>query len=61
MSLESHLAELKRKHEALDAEIMQAQRNPGASQFDVQALKKRKLKLKDAIEKSRLRSKRSVA
>lgn len=59
MSLESHLAELKRKHEALDAEILQAQRQPGSSQFDLQALKKRKLRLKDEIERGRQR--RSVA
>lgn len=61
MSLESHLVELTRKHQALDAEISQAQRQPGSSQFDLQALKKRKLRLKDEIERSRTKSLRSVA
>lgn len=53
MSAKSHLAELQRKHQALDAEISAKQKAPSVSQLDLQALKKRKLRLKEQIERSR--------
>ncbi|MEL6979259.1 MAG: DUF465 domain-containing protein [Pseudomonadota bacterium] len=53
MSVKSHLEELKRKHQALDAEIVEKQRSPSVSQLDLQSLKKRKLRLKEQIERSR--------
>lgn len=55
MSVKSHLEELKRKHQALDAEITAKQKAPGVSQLDLQALKKRKLRIKEQIERSRMR------
>ena len=51
MSAKSHLEELKRKHQVLDAEIAAKQRAPGFSQLDLQTLKKRKLRLKEQIER----------
>ena len=51
MSLSSHLTELKRKHELLSHEVEQAQRSPGVDALHVASLKKRKLKLKEEIER----------
>ncbi len=56
MSLESHLQQLKRKHEALDARIATEQRRPGSDDIEVKTLKKQKLKLKEQIEKARSRA-----
>ena len=49
MSVESHLAELERRHEALDREIEAAQARPGIDDVEIVALKKRKMQLKDEI------------
>jgi hypothetical protein len=51
MSLETHLAELERKHRTLDAEIETAQQHSHADETRIAGLKRRKLKLKDAITK----------
>ncbi|CUH54258.1 DUF465 domain-containing protein [Shimia sp. R11_0] len=49
MSVTAHLAELKRKHEALSEQVEQEQRAPGSSDLDVADLKKQKLRLKEEI------------
>ena len=49
MSVESHLAELERRHEALKREINEAQTHPGVDEFEISALKRRKLQIKDKI------------
>lgn len=49
MSLESHLDQLVRKHEALKAQIALEQRRPAADETELKTLKKRKLKLKEQI------------
>lgn len=49
MSVESHLAELERRHEALKREIHEAQGHPGADEFEISVLKRRKLQIKDKI------------
>lgn len=51
MSLSSHLTELKRKHETLSHEVEETQRAPGADAMHLASLKKRKLKLKEEIER----------
>jgi hypothetical protein len=51
MSVSSHLAELKRKHEHLNIEVEEAQRAPGVDDLKISALKKQKLKLKEEIER----------
>lgn len=51
MSLGSHIEELRRKHATLKAEVEAAQRSPGADPYHVTDLKKRKLKLKEEIER----------
>ena len=53
MSLESHLSELERRHEALKREIEEAQTHPGFDDMEVAALKRRKLHVKDEIAKLR--------
>ncbi len=49
MSVESHLAELERRHEALKREIQEAQTHPGVDDLEIAALKRRKLHIKDEI------------
>ncbi len=49
MSVESHLAELERRHEALKREIQEAQTHPGVDELEITALKRRKLQIKDEI------------
>lgn len=51
MSLTSHIEELKRKHHELDREIAEAIARPSTDGIEVTRLKRRKLALKDAIEK----------
>jgi hypothetical protein len=49
MSLQSHLSELRRKHEALSSRIEQEQRQPAADDLGIASLKKEKLRLKEEI------------
>ncbi len=49
MALQAHLNELKKKHEAIDGEIVAAQTHPGVDALQVAALKRRKLRLKEEI------------
>lgn len=53
MSVESHLAELERRHEALKLEIQEAQSHPGFDDMEIVNLKRRKLHIKDEIAKLR--------
>ncbi len=54
MSLVTHLAELERKHRTLDTEIEHEQQHAHADESKIASLKRRKLKLKDAITKIRV-------
>jgi hypothetical protein len=49
MSLEAHLAELERRHRALDAEIAEARSHPSVDDLQIVELKRRKLLVKDEI------------
>jgi len=51
MSLQSHLTELERRHEALDREIAKEWGHPAVDEMKVAELKRRKLQLKDEIAK----------
>lgn len=51
MSLSSHLNELKKKHEHLKHEVEVAQRAPGFDELTLVELKKRKLRLKEEIQR----------
>ncbi len=54
MSVESHLAELERRHLALKKEIEEAMTHPGVDDLYLSDLKRRKLRVKDEI--ARLKS-----
>jgi hypothetical protein len=58
MAIQSHLAELERKHQALEQEINEALTHPSTDDLTVVELKRRKLYVKDEI--ARLRQEVSV-
>jgi hypothetical protein len=53
MALTAHLAELERRHQALEHEIESALTHPSIDALEVAELKRKKLKLKDEIERLR--------
>lgn len=53
MALQSHLAELERRHQALEKEIEQELLHPSSDDLRLLELKRRKLQLKDEIERIR--------
>jgi hypothetical protein len=54
MSLASHLAELQRKHGDLDRQLDEAMSHPSSDNLEIARLKRRKLAIKDQIEKLQL-------
>ena len=57
MSIEAHLAELEKRHRALEAEINDARAHPSIDDLQIVTLKRRKLLVKDEI--ARLQSEAS--
>jgi hypothetical protein len=53
MSMQSHLAELEKKHRALEDKLHDVQTHPGADDSEITQLKRRKLLVKDEIERLR--------
>jgi hypothetical protein len=53
MAIESHLETLERKHGALEKEISDAMLSPAMDDLKISDLKRRKLVLKEQIEKIR--------
>lgn len=53
MSLNSHLAELERKHQVLEQQIQKAVTSPSTSDVEIAQLKRKKLVLKDEIARLR--------
>jgi hypothetical protein len=49
MSIQAHLAELERRHQALEAEINEARSHPSVDGLEIVELKRRKLQVKDEI------------
>jgi hypothetical protein len=49
MSMQTHLAELERRHQALEAEISEARAHPSVDDLQIVELKRRKLRVKDEI------------
>jgi hypothetical protein len=49
MSIQSHLAELERKHQALESELADALAHPSVDDMTIAELKRRKLQVKDEI------------
>ncbi|MEW9805856.1 YdcH family protein [Mesorhizobium marinum] len=53
MSLANHLDELQRKHGDIERELDEAMLHPSVDDLEIAALKRRKLAIKDEIEKLR--------
>jgi hypothetical protein len=53
MSIQSHLAELERKHQALEQEIADAIAHPSSDDLKIAELKRRKLQVKDELARLR--------
>jgi len=53
MAIQAHLAELVRKHEALKKQIHDALMHPSIDDTEIVELKRRKLMVKDEIERLR--------
>ncbi|MBT0779011.1 DUF465 domain-containing protein [Paracoccus versutus] len=49
MSVESHVQELRRKHQSLSNAIEAAHRSPGTDDLTIARMKKEKLRLKEEI------------
>ena len=53
MAIESHLAELEKRHQALESELNEALAHPSADDLQIAELKRKKLYVKDEIERIR--------
>ncbi|MEM7177734.1 MAG: YdcH family protein [Pseudomonadota bacterium] len=51
MSVSSHLASLRQKHQELDKQIEHELRSPGADDLSITAMKRQKLHLKEEISR----------
>jgi len=51
MSLQTHLVELEKKHQALESALSRALNHPSASDVELAEMKRKKLQLKDEIAK----------
>ncbi len=53
MSMQAHLVELEKRHQALEQEICEALMHPSTDGLKIAELKRRKLQVKDEIERLR--------
>jgi hypothetical protein len=53
MALESHLAELERRHQTLEQEISEALTHPSTDDLEIAQLKRKKLYVKDELARLR--------
>jgi hypothetical protein len=60
MSLESHLTELVRRHQAMEAAIALEETHPSADDLKLHEMKRKKLQIKDAIEKLKQEAERAA-
>ena len=60
MSLQSHLAELERRHQAIERELNAARIHPAIDELRLRELKRKKLQLKDEMERLRTPTGRSL-
>lgn len=51
MSIQSHLAELERKHQALEDQLSDAMAHPSTDDIIIVSLKRKKLQVRDEIER----------
>jgi len=60
MTLQNQLSELEQRHQALKREIRDESSHPGSDDLKLAELKRRKLQLKDEIERLRRFDQRSI-
>ncbi len=60
MSMQSHLSELEKKHQALEAEINDCLAHPAVDDLKIVELKRRKLLVKDEIQRLRQKGEATV-
>ena len=60
MTMQSHLSELQRKHRALEDEIADAIAHPSTDGLKIAELKRRKLLVKDEIQRIRVTEPQSL-
>jgi len=60
MSIQTHLAELERRHQALENEIAEALAHPSTDDLKIAELKRRKLQVKDQLARLRQEAGASV-
>jgi len=60
MSMQAHLAELEKKHQALEQEITECLTHPAVDDLKIVELKRKKLQVKDEIERLRHNGQPSV-
>ena len=60
MSLHNHLVELERRHRALEKQLEDAKHHPATDDLQVAELKRKKLALRDEIEKLRTKESRAT-
>lgn len=51
MSVQAHISELANRHKALETELAEALAHPASSDAEIAELKRKKLKLKDEINR----------
>jgi hypothetical protein len=51
MTIQAHLAEVERKHHAIEKEIVEALKHKSVDDLELVELKRKKLQLKDEIER----------
>ena len=60
MTMQAHLSELERKHRALEDEIADAMNHPSSDDLRIAELKRKKLLVKDEMERLRIGDPRSL-
>jgi hypothetical protein len=60
MSLDSHLTELVRRHQAMDSAIALEEQHPSVDDVKLHEMKRKRLQLKDEIEKIRQENERTT-
>ena len=60
MSLQSHLAELERRHQAIERELDASRVHPAIDELRLRELKRKKLQLKDEMERLKAPARRSL-
>jgi hypothetical protein len=61
MSIDSHLNELVRRHQAIEEAILAEESHPAADDIKVHELKRKKLHLKDEIERLKQKAETTVS